>query len=163
MTEAPVTIARREPEALLRLGFWGEPGAGLPAPLRSADTPDGRLIWIEPQAWMLRAPLASLDAAITQLEALAGDAGAVIDITGGLTRFTLIGPAWRELLTIGGVFNVENLAFTAGCTAATVLHHAAIWIDVTADEAADVYCLPSYAEHLAEHWGDALARMAAAA
>lgn len=165
MTEAPVTVSRREPQALLRLEIWGDiPAVGartaLPDPLRAIDVADGHLIWIEPGAWMLRAPLTSLSASFARLEALAGEDGAVIDITGGLARFTLAGAAWRELLTIGGVFDVEDPAFAPGCTAATVLHHIAIWIDVIRDDAADVYCLPSYAEELAQAWARGLARMA---
>jgi heterotetrameric sarcosine oxidase gamma subunit len=166
-----LAIARREPEALLRLEIWGDPGAvaarakdqglgALPNPLRSLDVPAGRLIWIEPGAYMLRAPLAELEPTLARLEAIAGEEGAVIDITGGLIRFTLSGPAWRELLTIGGVFDVENPAFAVDCTAATILHHAAIWIDVTAADAADVYCLPSYAQELAETWARGAARIA---
>jgi heterotetrameric sarcosine oxidase gamma subunit len=144
------------PDALLRLEQWGAVPAALPAPGRAADTPMGRLIWIEPGAWLLRAPLGDLVQATAQLEILAGDDGAVIDITGGLARFRLTGPAWRELLTVGGVFDVENPAFAPGCAAATILHHAAIWIDVIEAETADVYCLPSYAQELAAGWARAV-------
>jgi sarcosine oxidase gamma subunit len=63
-------------------------------------------------------------------------------------------------MTIGGVFDVETPAFAPGCAAATILHHAAIWIDVIAADAADVYSLPSYAQDLAEGWARAVARMA---
>jgi len=156
----PVTIEACAPEALLRLEFWDAPVAsGLPAPLHAVDRPLGRLIWIEPGAYLLRAPLADLAQAVSELEALAGDDGAVIDISGGLARFRFSGRAWRELLTVGGVFDVEDPAFVPNRTAATVLHHAAIWIDVIAPEAADVYCLPSYAHELAEGWARAVARM----
>jgi heterotetrameric sarcosine oxidase gamma subunit len=162
VTDAPITIARRAPDALLRLELWDRaPGLALPAPLRAAHTADGRLIWIEPDTVLLRAPLADLAPAQTRLEAAAGEAGAVIDITGGLARFTLTGPAWRELLTIGGVLDVEDPAFAPGCTAATVLHHAAVWIDVIGEHEADLYCLPSYAQELEESWARAIARMSA--
>jgi heterotetrameric sarcosine oxidase gamma subunit len=171
VTDAPVATARCAPDALLRLEIWGDlaavaaraaaTGFALPAGLRSGDTPLGRLIWVEPGVFLLRAPLGELSAAAARLEAVAWGDGAVIDITGGLARFTLAGPGWRELLTVGGVFDVENPAFTIGCTAATVLHHAAIWIDVIGEAEADVYSLPSYAQELAEAWARAVARMAA--
>jgi heterotetrameric sarcosine oxidase gamma subunit len=158
---APVLVEACAPEALLRLELWATPAnpAPLPSTCRARDWRHGRLIWTEPDAWLARAPLASLDAAIAALEAVAGDAGAVIDITGGLARFRLTGPGWRELLTVGGVFDVESPAFAPGCTAATVLNHAAIWIDVIADEIADVYCLPSYARELEAGWARAIARV----
>ena len=161
---APVTIQPCPPQALLRLELWRPTAAALPAPGHAEDTAlaaevSGRLIWIEPGAWLLRAPLPDLARATAWLEALAGPDGAVIDITGGLARFRLTGPAWRELLTIGAVFDVENPAFAPGRAAATILHHAALWIDVIAPETADVYCLPSYAQDLAEGWARAVARM----
>ncbi|MDR3507925.1 MAG: sarcosine oxidase subunit gamma family protein [Caulobacteraceae bacterium] len=164
MTEAPVTVTPCPPDALLRLEIWGDLAAvqargDLPPVGRSADTALGRLIWIEPGVWMLRAPPANLAAAITHLEAIAAQDGAVIEISGGLVRHRLSGPAWRELLTIGAVFDVEDPAFAPGRAAATVLHHTAIWIDVIEAAAADVYCLPSYAQELAETWAKGAARM----
>ncbi len=164
MTDAaPIFVEACAPQALIRLELWADPPAAapLPAVCQACDWTHGRLIWIEPGAWLARAPLADLDAASTALEAIAGNAGAVIDITGGLARFRLTGPGWRELLTVGGVFDVESPAFAPGCTAATVLNHAAIWIDVIAADVADVYCLPSYARELEEGWARAIGRMAA--
>ncbi len=162
MTDAaPVLVEACAPEALLRLELWSAPAqaAALPAVCRARDWRQGRLIWIEPGAWLARAPLADLEHAAAALEAIAADAGAVIDITGGLARFRMSGPAWRELLTVGGVFDVESAAFRPGCTAATVLNHAAIWIDVITAEVADIYCLPSYARELEAGWARAIARV----
>ncbi len=155
-----VTVAPAPPDALLRLELWGAtPDGVLPGHCAATDIAHGRLMWIEPGAWLLRAPLTSLAGAAAWLEGLAGEDGAVIDVTGGLARFRLEGPAWRELLTVNAVFDVEDLAFAPGCVAATVLNHASIWIDVVAPEAADVYCLPSWAEHLSLGWARALARI----
>jgi heterotetrameric sarcosine oxidase gamma subunit len=155
-----VTISASPPDALLRLELWrSKAGADLPAPGRAEETAHGRLMWIEPGAWMLRARLADLAEATAWLEALVGEDGAVIDITGGLARFRLDGPAWRELLTVNAVFDVEDSGFAPGCVAATLLNHASIWIDVVTPEEADVYCLPSWAEHLSHGWSRALARM----
>ena len=171
-TLAPkITVSPSAPDALLRLELWSDApdaearsqalwGAALPAPGRAIDAGPGRLIWIEPGAWLLRAPLADLGRTLAELEQIAAADGAVIDITGGLARWRLSGPGWRELLTVGAVFDVEDPDFAPGCAAATILNHAAIWIDVVGDRTADVYALPSYAQELSEAWARAIARMA---
>jgi heterotetrameric sarcosine oxidase gamma subunit len=155
-----VTVTACAPEALLRLDLWTGPADGvLPNVGHALDAFQGRLIGIEPAAWLLRAPMPQESEAGTWLAGLAGDHGAVIVLTGGLVRFRLEGARWRELLTINAVFDVENPAFAPGSVAATILNHAAIWIDVVTDAAADVYCLPSYSEHLATGWRHAISRM----
>jgi len=157
-----VTVTRCAPDALLRLELWGAAAdPRLPGVCRAQDLAEGRLLWIEPGAYMLRGPLGELNSASAMLTAIAGDDGAVIDITGGLARFRLGGPAWRELLTVGAVFDVENPTFGPSCVAATILHHAAIWIDVIDAGTADVYALPSYAQELAEGWARAIERLGA--
>jgi heterotetrameric sarcosine oxidase gamma subunit len=155
-----LTIRACPPDALLRLELWrSRADADLPAAGRADETAHGRLMWIEPRAWLLRTELDNLARAQAWLESLAGDDGAVIDITGGLARFRLVGPAWRELLTVNAVFDVEDAGFAPACVAATLLNHASIWIDVVTPNEADVYCLPSFAEHLFHGWSRALARM----
>jgi heterotetrameric sarcosine oxidase gamma subunit len=155
-----LTVTACPPEALLRLDLWAGPAHDVLSGFgHSRDTPHGRLLGIEPAAWLLRAPVAGETEGGAWLESLASDNGAVIILTGGLARFHLEGPRWRELLTINAVFDVEDPAFGPGRIAATILNHAAIWIDVITDTAADVYCLPSYAQHLAAGWRHAIARM----
>ena len=168
---AGVTLTPCPPEALMRLELWGDAnavaaraqalGLGVPPPVgRAVDNTGGRWIWIEPAVWLVRAPLAQLAEVLARLETVAGEDGAAFDITGGLARFRLTGPRWRELLTIGAVFDVENPEFAPGCAAATILQHAAVWFDVIDDGTCDVYCLPSYAQDLADGWARAIARMA---
>ncbi len=155
-----VTVTAFPPDALLRLDLWAGPAPeALPRIGHALETPHGRLLGIEPAAWLLRAPTAHETEGRAWLESLAGEKGAVIVLTGGLARFRLEGPLWRELLTINAVFDVEDPAFGPGRVAATILNHAAIWIDVIAETVADVYCLPSYAEHLAASWRHAIGRM----
>jgi len=158
-----VTVTACAPDALLRLDLWTGPADGALPPLGHAvDVPQGRLLGIEPSAWLLRASIPRETEAGAWLTSLAGDHGAVIVLTGGLARFRLDGPRWRELLTINAVFDVEDPGFGPGRVAATILSHAAIWIDVITDTAADVYCLPSHAEHLAAGWRQAAGRLGAA-
>jgi heterotetrameric sarcosine oxidase gamma subunit len=155
-----VTVAACPPDALLRLDLWTGPAHGeLPPFGHALDVPQGRLLAIEPAAWLLRAPVSQESEAGAWLANLAGDHGGVIVLTGGLAHFRLAGARWRELLTVNAVFDVEDPAFGPGRVAATILNHAAIWIDVVAETAADVYCLPSYAEHLAIGWRHAISRM----
>jgi len=155
-----VAVTACPPDALLRLDLWAGPvQEALPRMSHSLETPRGRLLGIEPAAWLLRSSVADETEGGAWLENLASDNGAVTILTGGLARFHLEGPRWRELLTINAVFDVEDPAFGPGRIAATILNHAAIWIDVITDTAADVYCLPSYAQHLAAGWRHAIARM----
>ncbi len=154
-----VTVQPCAPEALLRLDLWGGPVPDdLPSVGHARETPWGRLLGVEPAAWLLRAPLTREAEAGAWLSGLAAEQGAVIVLTGGLARFRLEGPRWRELLTINAVFDVDDPAFGPGRVAGTILNHTAIWIDVVTDTAADVCCLPSYAEHLAAGWRHAIGR-----
>ena len=164
---ATVTDAPRfqlEPrQALLRLELWGEVGVvsarfaavfgtTLPAASRSVSTGDLRIIWREPKAWMIAAPMADLQDVSAKLIDIAGDDGAVTDISGAAVRCTLHGPDWRALLTHGGVFDAEDPAFAPGCVAGTVVEHIAIRIDVVSETQADVYVAPSYAMDLLGYW-----------
>lgn len=153
------------PEALLRLELWGndrsvgrrlvkEFGVALPGPARAVTAEPLRVIWREPGAWMIRAPLAGRDALHTRLDAIAGDAGAVMDISGAAVRCVLRGRDWRILLTYGGVFDAEAPAFQPGCVAGTVVEHIAVRYDVIAHDHVDAYVAPSYAEDLFGYWND---------
>ena len=73
-------------------------------------------------------------------------------IGGGLTRATLTGAGWRELLTISGCFDVEDPRFDVGKIAATTLHHVPVWIAPTGDATCEVYLANSYAPTLHELW-----------
>jgi heterotetrameric sarcosine oxidase gamma subunit len=164
---ATVTDAPRfhlEPrQFLVRLELWGEVavvsarfegtfGTALPAASRSVSAGDLRIIWREPKAWMIAAPLARLQDVSAKLTDIVGDDGAVTDISGAAVRCTLRGPDWRALLTHGGVFDAEDPAFAPGCVAGTVVEHINLRIDVVSDNQADVYVAPSYAVDLLGYW-----------
>lgn len=151
------------PEALLRLELWADDkpvsrrfakafGVALPGPGRAVTTGSLRVIWREPGAWMIRAPLAERDALQDRLAAIAGEAGAVTDISAAAARCALRGRDWRILLTYGGVFDAEAPAFQPGCVAGTVVEHMAVRYDVIADDKVDAYVAPSYAEDLFGYW-----------
>ena len=150
-------------EALLRLELWADPrpaqarfkrafGADPPGPGRAVWAGSARIIWREPDAWMVRAPFAVRDALLVRLAEVAGDDGAVTDISGAAVRCAIRGEDWRTLLTYGGVFDAESPAFGPGCVAGTVVEHMAVRFDVIAQDQVDAYVAPSYAQDLFGYW-----------
>ena len=162
VTDAPRFHAA-QPETLLRLELWADDkpvsrrfakafGAALPGPGTAVTTGSLRVIWREPGAWMIRAPLAEREALHARLVVIAGDAGTVMDISGAAVRCALRGRDWRVLLTYGGVFDAEAQTFKPGCVAGTIVEHIAVRYDVIADDRVDAYVAPSYAEDLFGYW-----------
>ncbi len=173
MTDADVlpalTVRRTEPEALFLVETWGcgaaverrlaAAGIAAPAPCRSASAGDLRLMWWEPNTWLIRAPKPLRDETAVRLtEALAVD-GAVTDVSGAFVRVRVEGALWRSLLMIGGVFDAESPSFGPGSVAGTVIHHLPVRLDVIDAGAADAYVPPSYAADLLHHWTAAAARL----
>ncbi len=107
-----------------------------------------RLLHVEPRRWWLIGAGAHADALAEQV----GDTGALTPIGGGLTRVTLNGAGWRELLTISGCFDVEDPRFGTGRIAATTIHHLPVWIAPTGEETCEVYLANSYAPTLYDLW-----------
>ena len=164
---ATVTDARRfhaqPPEALLRLELWSDPKlvsrrfeaafqTALPSPNRAVSAGRARVIWREPSAWMIRAPLADREALEAELRTIAGGDGAVTDISGAAVRCTIRGSDWRILLTHGGVFDAEDPTFGPGCVAGTVIEHISVRFDVIAEDQVDAYVAPSFAHDLFDYW-----------
>lgn len=157
------------PQTLVALEIWGDGaavqnrwGAALPAPCRSAWVGEQRVIWWEPNTWLLGAPLEALAQNEADLRGAVGADGAVTDLSGAFTRICVTGPLWRDLLMIGGVFDAESPGFGPGCIAGTVIHHLPVRLDVISDDAVNAYIAPSYAEDLLHHWTRAAARLQAA-
>lgn len=162
VTDAP-RFQAAPPETLLRLEIWGDSkpvsrrfarsfGVALPGPGRSVTAGLLRVIWREPGAWMIRAPLVERDALHKRLALIGSDSGTVMDISGAAVRCALQGRDWRILLTYGGVFDAEAPTFGPGCVAGTVVEHIAVRHDVITEVHVDVYVAPSYAEDLFGYW-----------
>ena len=162
VTDAP-RFHLQPPQALLRLEVWGEAnavskrfmaafGVDLPAASLAISSGDLRVIWREPSAYMIAAPLAVSQDLSEKLTKVAARDGAVTDISGAAVCCTLSGPDWRALLTHGGVFDAEDPAFALGCVAGTVVEHINIRIDVLSETRADIYVAPSYAQDLLGYW-----------
>jgi heterotetrameric sarcosine oxidase gamma subunit len=170
VTEAPTTIERLGPEALIAIDVWSRfdaasrnlgqaLGGALPELLRSGGLAGGwRAVRVEPTVWWLSGPL-GLEAGLGAVEAALGGDGAAVDLSGGFARLEVAGPGWRELLMIGGVFDAEDPAFGPGSTAGTVLYHAGVRYDVVDDRRVQILVAPSYADDLLAHLRAAATRL----
>jgi heterotetrameric sarcosine oxidase gamma subunit len=150
-------------ESLIQIEVWGDLaaverrlGASLPKAGRSATLNAARVMWWEPKVWLVRGTSADL---ATVLD----DDGAAIDVTGAFSRLRIAGPAWRELMMVGGVFDAESPAYGPDCIAGTVIHHLPVRLDVIDGQTVDAYTPPSYAAELAHHWKVAARRIAVVA
>ena len=162
VTDAP-RFQAAPPATLLRLELWSglaevrtrfQAGFGAPLPgANRAISIDGvRVIWREPDAWMVRGPAHDVGALAARLAEVAEADGAVTDVSGAATRCVLTGADWRLLLTHGGVFDGEDPAFAPGCVAGTVVEHMAVRFDVISQTEVDAYVAPSYAADLFAYW-----------
>lgn len=155
---------------LIRFEVWSDPeaclerlakalGAELPKAGRSVTIGKLRLIWLEPMTWLVRGPQTEATERLGAIDAALGQDGGACDISGALVRVQISGPAWRTLLTIGGVFNAEAATFAPGCMAATVIAHAPVRLDVISKTEIEAYTPPSYAPDLMAFWDKAAARL----
>ena len=138
--DPPVTFSMAPAGDVIALDLWDATPPEI--------APGTRMLQVEPRRWWL------IDAG-AQTETLAvrlGDTGALTPIGGGLTRATLTGAGWRELLTISGCFDVEDPRFGPGMIAATTIHHVPVWIAPTGTETCEVYLANSYAPTLEHLW-----------
>ena len=175
MTDARTTVEALAPAALVAVDVWGDfeaaaarlgqaLGGEMPGLLRSTELAGGwRAVRVEPTLWWLAGPLDGLAAGLGALEAALGEAGAAVDLSGGVARLEVAGPGWRELLMFGGVFDAEDPAFGPGSTAGTVLYHASVRYDVIDDRRVHILVAPSYARDLLAHLRAAAARLEPAA
>jgi heterotetrameric sarcosine oxidase gamma subunit len=171
VTDGRTKVGALGPAALIAVDLWGDLddagkrlgaalGGPLPDPLHSADLAGGwRAVRVEPTVWWLAGPLAALEGALATAAAALGEDGAAVDLSGGFVRLEVAGPAWRELLMVGGVFDAEDPAFGPGSTAGTILHHVGVRYDVVDDVRVHILVAPSYAHDLLEHLRAAAARL----
>ena len=161
-----IEIAPQPAEALIAIEIWGDAvsagqrlGTPLPPPCRAVAAGDCRILWLEPNIWLVRAPRIDGDATLAGLTEALGEDGAATDISGALTRLRIEGDGWRDLLMIGGVFDAEAPSFALDCVAGTVIHHIAVRLDGVSERVVDVYVAPSYAEGLLAHWRRSVGRL----
>ena len=135
----PAAVAKR---------FKAATGFELPATGTSGGSEALRLIRFEPTVWLVEGDLSALG------DVLAGD-GALTAIGGGTVRIRLSGAGWRTLLMEGGVFNAEDPAFSAGCSAATIIDHVNVRLHVVAEDVCIAYVPASYSNALLHFWHEA--------
>ena len=103
-------------------------------------------IAVEPRRWWLFDPNPAI------LAKRLASHGAAAPIGGGLIRVTITGPGWRALLMLGGLFDAEDLNFTTGAVASTILHHVPVRLAVTSEYSCEVYFAASFARTLIALW-----------
>ncbi|OYU37083.1 sarcosine oxidase subunit gamma family protein [Novosphingobium sp. PASSN1] len=136
----PQAVATRVHKAL---------GFALPAMGRSAANAAITLMRFEPTVWLAEGDVSVLADTL-------GDDGALTAIGGGIVRFRLAGPHWRELLLEGGVFDTSPAAFPVGATAATVIDHVGVRLWAESADACVAFVPASFAQGLHHFWDDAL-------
>lgn len=135
----PAAVAKRLKAAM---------GFALPATGRSGGSDALRLIRFEPTVWLVEGDASALSAILA-------DDGAVTAIGGGIVRIRLSGHSWRTLLMEGGVFDAEDPAFSAGCSAATIIDHVNVRLHVVSDDTCDAYVPLSFSQGLLHFWEEA--------
>lgn len=134
-------------------------GAPPPSPLRSADYGKTRILWTEPNVWIAVVSPAEAPALAERLTAALAEDGALTEVTGAYARLTITGPGWRELLTVGAMFDAEDPAFAPGCAVATVYDHAPVRLDVVGPDTVIAWTAPSYSQGLFSFWREAAWRL----
>jgi len=163
---ARVQASLTAPEALFRLEVWDQGpafrarfasafGQNLPGPGQSAQADGARILWREPGVWLLTGPGLSESG----LQTIVAECGAVAEVTSGFARIVLQGEAWRSLLTVGAFLDVENPDFGPGRTAATLIHHTPVLLDVQDDLTVVAHVPRSYGHEMLHFWQDAARRI----
>jgi len=163
---ARVQVSLTVAEALFRLEVWDVSpdcharfaaalGLDLPGPGQSAQAGGFRILWREPSVWLLT----GADLSETGLQTIAADCGGVAEVTSGFARIVLQGEAWRSLLTVGAFLDVEHPDFGPGRTAATLIHHTPVLLDVQDPLTVVAYVPRSYGHEMLHFWQDAARRI----
>lgn len=156
----PTSITALPAAPLHALEIWSNPAAvatrvhkalgfALPVANRSAANAAITLMRFEPTVWLAEGDVSVLADTL-------GDDGALTAIGGGIVRFRIAGPGWRELLLEGGVFDTGAAAFPVGATAATIIDHVGVRLFVESEHACVVYVPASFAQSLHHFWDEAL-------
>ena len=160
----PTTITALPAAPLHTMEIWGNSkavaaraeqalGFALPPMGQSAGNSALTLMRFEPTVWVAEGDVSALTEVL-------GDDGAITAIGGGIVRFRLAGPGWRELIMEGGVFDSRAASFGTGATAATIIDHVGVRLHVESNAACTDYVPSSYAMSLQHFWEEALPLLA---
>ena len=171
MTDGRTTVETLGPAAVIAIDLWSDYdeargragaalGGALPGRLGSADLTGGwRALRVEPTVWWLTGPLEGLEGAVAALEAALGEDGAAVDLTGGLTRLEVAGPAVARAADDRRGVRRREPCLRPGSTAGTILHHVGVRYDVVDDDRVHIFVAPSYAHDLLQRLRAATARL----
>lgn len=167
-TDDPVRIGRQDRAFLLLIArrgradaladvVRGRSGIALPAPGGSAISGQLRVLWLQPQGWLIGAPASDSDGLRSLGEACAGLASG-IDQSSGRAVFTLSGRVARDVLARLCRLDLHPRVFDVGRVATTPLGGlAAVLHQTDAAPSYDMIVASSYARA----FGRLLARAAA--
>ncbi len=97
----------------------GREVAGMPAPGRSAATPFGTALWLQPGVWAITAPRGPEGALAARLAERFADAAVAVDQSHGRVTIGIEGPAARKMLAKGIRLDLHPKVFAVGSVAAT--------------------------------------------
>ena len=153
MIEPTVTLLPQAPLAVLEL--WGDPkpaakrlAKALGHPLPVAGRWEGAVLRLSPTTWLIEDDTAAVAKAL-------GEDGALTEVGGGYARVRIAGAGWRALLMESALFDAENPAFTAGCTATTLIEHVTVTLKVESADACLALVPASHARDLIDLWSRA--------
>ena len=102
-------------------------GVALPTePMRANESGERAALWLGPDEWLLRAPLA--DAIVTRqsLEPAVSDPHSLVEISDRQLAYQIHGPAMRDVLAAGCPLDLDPEAFPVGMCTRTILGKAEI-------------------------------------
>lgn len=137
-----------------------EHALGAPLPSRcgaTADAPPHTTLWLGPGEWLVVSTTGPDVLTAALREALAGDPGAVVDVSANRTTLELTGPAAREMLEKGCALDLHPRSFGPGEALSTLVGPVPVvlW---QIDDTPSYRLLPrsSYADYLARWLIDAM-------
>jgi sarcosine oxidase subunit gamma len=122
--------------------------------------PDGSVLWLGPDEWLLVGPPGGEGELESQLRLALGDAAArvaIVDVSANRTTLELRGPSARAALESGCSIDLHPRAFGPGRCAQTLLGRAGVIIQQLTDEPLyRIFVRPSFAIYVATWLKDAL-------
>ncbi|WP_052863321.1 sarcosine oxidase subunit gamma [Streptomyces niger] len=158
---ATMVSLRVDPESFAAARVEKCLGAALPA--RCGETaPAGprTTLWLGPDEWLVVAPPGAAPLTAELQEALAGEPGSAVDVSGNRTVLELRGPAARDVLDKGCPLDLHPRVFAPGRAVGTQLGSVPVILWRTAEDTYRLLPRASFADHLARWLIDAMSEYA---
>ncbi|MFH9980807.1 sarcosine oxidase subunit gamma [Streptomyces sp. NPDC017179] len=132
-------------------------GAPLPASCgRTAQSGPHTAVWLGPDEWLVLSQGDGPELVAGLLDALAGDPGAVVDVSANRTTLELSGPSARQVLEKGCVLDLHPRSFGPGRAVATQVGPVPVVLWQTGDTTYRLFPRSSFADYLARWLIDAM-------